>query len=145
MRVTPDAISQRLSQRFPQVDEGLVQRICLDGLLADRAGVGDRVPVSHHVDPTLRRADQPRSRDLDPRLDALTGGVLAEGADRGQPALTSDLVHPTACLVDGLVERPEPLPADTGPVPDGDLPAQAPRLGFFGRFAGGPVIFSGPS
>src|SRR4051795_10955241 len=57
--------------------EGRVERIRRDRFLADRARVRNGTAVAHHVDPALRRANQPRPRDLDARIDALLGGVLA--------------------------------------------------------------------
>ena len=83
--------------------------------------------VAHHVDAALGRAEEPWSRDLDPRLHPLIGGVLAESGDRRQAAITPDLLNPLPGLVDRLLEGDELLSSDLGPVSDGDLPAQRLR------------------
>jgi hypothetical protein len=106
-----------------QAIKALVERIRLDRLLADRAGVGDRMAITHHIDPALAGAEEARPRDLDPGLDALIGRVLAEGADGGKPTLTLNLLDSSPSLLNRFVERVELLPPDTGPVPARDLPA----------------------
>src|SRR5215218_10030534 len=103
--------------------EGLIERVGLDLLLPDRAGVGDRGAVAHHVDATLRRANQPGPRDLDPRLNTLTGGMLPERADRGKPRLAPDLLNLPASSEDRFSQGRELLPADLAAMTNSDLPA----------------------
>src|SRR6266508_187586 len=133
------------TERLPEAGESVVEGCGAEWLPADRPTVGDHRAVAHYVEASLRGADQPRARDLDPGVHALVGGVVAGGADLGQPTLTPNGVHLRLRLVQRLIERLELLPLDLRSVADRDLPAHAPRRGRFGRLAGGPVIFSGPS
>src|SRR6476620_207457 len=115
-------LADTLTERFLQAAESLVQRVRLDRLLADRACVGDRAAVAHHVDASLAGPEEAGPGDLDAGVDALIGSVCAEHADRWKAALAPNLLGLQASLVDRLIERVELLPSDIGPMPDRDLP-----------------------
>src|SRR5262245_27981510 len=131
-RSSPSTVSGEQSpvQGFAQTVKSVVQRVRLDLALADRARVGDRMPVAHHVDAPLRRADQPRARDLDPRPYLLLRAEVPQHAHRRQPVLAANLVDAATSVGDRLVQRLELLPPDTRPVPDRHLPLAHPSQAY---------------